>query len=457
MNASIRKTMLLGLVLVLALTACSPAASTAQPTTASPTSQNTPVADTPTPTGEENVKSPNQPGTQLISNQPRITNETVPPEDTQQLVTDNTAFATALYNQLHDRSGNLFFSPYSISLALAMAANGANGDTATQMASALHFSLPTERLNPAFNALDQSLEASKTNSESDFQLEVANAIWPQRDFDFLSTFLDTLAQYYGSGIYPVDYNDPEAVRQQINQWVADQTANKIQDLIPQGAIDTMTRMVLANAIYFKAAWQYPFDSNQTAPANFTLADGSQIQVPTMHVSDSLSYFKGNGYQAVELPYAGGNYAMIAVMPDEGQFDQFEQSLSADTIQTIRDGLQRYQVTLSMPSFKIESSFGLSDTLKAMGMSNAFDPTTADFSNMDGSQDLYISSVLHKAYINVNEDGTEAAAATGVVVGLTSMMSDQVSLSLDHPFVFMIVDNTSGSVLFLGRMANPAGN
>ncbi len=455
MKANIRNIFLFGLVFLLGLTACSPAATASPAQTVTPVGPAVPITPAPTQTGEDTVKTPAQPGVELVSNQPRITDATVSQDDIQQLVSDNTAFATALYQQLRGQDGNLFFSPYSISLALAMTASGANNDTATQMADTLHFSRPAGRLNPAFNALDQSLEGGQNSStKGGFKLDIANSIWAQHDFDFLPAFLDTLAQYYGSGIYPVDFQDSETVRQQINQWVADQTANKIQDLIPQGAIDPMTRLVLANAIYFKAAWQYPFDKSQTAPADFTLAGGSTIQTPTMHVRDSLTYLKSDGYQAVEMPYAGGNYAMIAVMPDAGSLGSFEQSLTADQIQKIRDGLQPAEVTLSMPSFKIESSFGLSDTLKALGMTDAFDPSAADFSKMDGRQDLYINNVVHKAYVNVDEDGTEAAAATGVVAGLTSMMANEVTVTLDHPFIFMILDNTSGSVLFMGRMENP---
>jgi serpin B len=445
------------LALVLILGACSSGVSLGQ-TTPSPTTpfaQDVPVR-TQLPEIEQKTSVP--PSTQLISSQARLSAEGVPPEDLLQAASDNTAFATALYQQFRSQDGNLFFSPYSISLALAMTYNGANNETASQMADALHFSLPLERLNPAFNALDMSLRGDQSESEYDFQLEIANSIWPQQGYDFLPEFLDALARYYGSGIFPVDYQaNPEAARLQINDWVAEQTAGKIKDLLPPGSIIELTRLVLANAIYFKSAWLQTFDPDQTALADFTLLDGNKVQAPTMHVvSEDLNYFQGEGYQAVELPYRNLSTSMIAVMPDEGNFEAFEGSLSAEAIETIRQGLasSEAQVTLSMPSFKFATTLDLIPPLQSLGMTDAFIPDVADFSKTDGRKILYISGAFHKAYVDVNEKGTEAAAATGVVEQAISAPTEFVTIALDHPFLFMIVDRNSGTVLFLGRVVNP---
>lgn len=423
--------------------------------------QPTPVPDT-IETGV--VPIPTQPavpipveGSFLISDKPRIQNVPVDPRQVDALVSSNSKFAVDLYQQLSNGDENIFFSPYSISLALAMTSAGAKNATLDQMMAALQFDFPQAALHPAFNALDQALEkapASTPEDEGAFQLNIANSIWGQAGYSFLPEFLDTLAQNYGTGLQTADFTDPEPVRAQINQWVADQTKDKIQDLFPQGSITDMTRMVLANAIYFKAAWANPFEKEQTKPADFTLLDGSIIQVPTMHLADGLGYLSGEGFQAVSLPYVGGTASMIAILPDTGTFKEFEARLTYAKLEELRNQMGHTQVLLNMPRFKIESSFGLKDTLSALGMEDAFLPDAADFSGMDGQKDLYISSVLHKAYVNVDEEGTEAAAATGVVVGLTSMPTEQVEVKLDRPFIVMIVDETSGSILFMGRVTNP---
>ena len=396
-------------------------------------------------------------GSLLISDKPRVQDVPVDPGQVDALVTSNSAFAINLYQQLSSGEENIFFSPYSISLALAMTSAGAKNATLDQMMAALQFDFPQAALHPAFNSLDLALErapASTPEDEGAFQLNIANSIWGQAGFPFLPEFLDTLAENYGTGLQTADFTNPEPVRATINQWVANQTKDKIQDLFPEGSITDMTRMVLANAIYFKAAWANPFEKEQTKPADFTLLDGSVIQVPTMHLADGLGYLSGEGFQAVSLPYMGGTASMIAILPDTGTFKEFEARLTYAKLEELRSQMEHTQVILSMPRFKIESSFGLKDTLSALGMEDAFLPDAADFSGMDGQKDLYISSVLHKAYVNVDEEGTEAAAATGVVVGLTSMPTEQVEVKLDRPFMLMIVDETSGSILFMGRVTNP---
>lgn len=398
----------------------------------------------------------------------RIASPQIPASDQQELAAANRAFCAALYQNLRSGDGNLFFSPYSISLALAMTYAGTRGDTASQMAAAMHFTLPQERLHPAFNALDQYLSSlggspnGPTPTPSDlggqgFQLSVANAIWGQKGYDFLPAYLDLLAQNYGAGMRLTDFSGaPEASRQAINTWVSQQTKDKIKDLFPQGTIDSSTRLALVNAIYFKASWLNDFSVELTKNDAFHLLDGSQVSVPMMSSSHTANFYeKGANFQAVGLPYFGEQAMMVVVLPDEGQFASFEAGLDADKLEAILNGLKGSPVDLSMPKFKLELSFSLPDTLQAMGMTDAFDAAKADFSGMDGRRDLFISAVMHKAFVSVDEKGTEAAAATGVAMSLTAVMNPPVVVRVDRPFLFFIYDQGSGAILFAGRVMNPA--
>ncbi len=379
-----------------------------------------------------------------------------------ELVKGNNAFALALYQQLRANANteNLVFSPYSISQALAMAYAGAQGNTAQQMAAALHFTLAQDRLHPAFNALDLALNrpaATTETGETPFQLNIANSLWGQKDYAFLPPFLDVLAENYGAGLRLADFqNAPEPARQAINQWVSDQTQNKINDLLPTGSVTSDTRLVLANAIYFKAGWQYTFEPSFTKAMPFNLLDGTQANVPMMGWTEphGLSYIKGDSYQAVKLPYLGGNQSMWILVPDAGQFDKVQSALTLELLQSIIDGSQVKQVALSLPKFSFATDASLSDVLTALGMSDAFKPGVADLSGMDGSDKLFISAVLHKAFVAVDEQGTEAAAATGIVVGTTAMPLTDVQLTVDRPFIFFIRDEATGAILFSGQVINP---
>lgn len=390
----------------------------------------------------------------------RVTAPDTPPGDIQALVNNNNTFAFDLYQSLHAREqdGNLIYSPYSISLALAMTHAGARGETESQMAQVLHF-LPQNQLHPAFNALDLQLaERGKAPSEDEtpLQLNIANAVWAEQTYPFLQNFLDTIALNYGAGIRLADFiNQYEAVRKEINNWVSDQTEDKIKDLIPEGVLNTDTRMALVNAIYFKADWLSPFDADSTQDAPFHLLDDSEVTVPTMNQDAFIPYAKGDGWQAIELAYQGETAAMDIIVPDEGRFEEVESSLDYETASAILSNLQPTSVTLALPKFKFESEFGLADQLKALGMPDAFDPDKADFSGMSDRNDLYISAVLHKAFVAVDEKGTEAAAATAVIVGVTSAPMFDVTLIIDRPFIFLIRDIPTGQILFVGRVLNPA--
>jgi serpin B len=405
-------------------------------------------------------KPPETPWQEVKSNKQRATAPEVEPADLQKLIADNSAFALALYQAVRETEGNLFFSPYSLSLALAMTYAGARADTESQMAAALHFGLPQEKLHPAFNALDLSLPRGKAKTKEGqptegFRLHIANALWGQTDDQFLPAFLDTLAENYGAGLQLLDFRaDPEAARDTLNRWVSEQTEKKIQDLFPQGSITELTRLVLANAIYFNAAWLHPFEAERTRDGDFHLLDGGKVTVPMMTETEMLGYAAAEGYQAVELPYAGGDFSMVVMLPAEGQFAQFEQSLDVGRVGAIVSGLQTANVHLTLPKFTYSTRLSLKQTLTAMGMKDAFVPNIADFSGMAGTRDLFIMDVLHQAYVKVDEAGTEAAAATGVVVGVTSAPPPPVEVRIDRPFLFVIRHRETGTLLFVGRVVDP---
>ena len=394
---------------------------------------------------------------ELKSDKQRISSPNVSQIEIDSLVDGNSVFAFDLYQQLIDNDENLFYSPYSISVALAMTYAGARGETAQEMADTLRFYLAQNKLHQAFNWLDIELakrgEGAEGKDDEGFRLNVVNAIWGQQDYNFLNEFLDVLAENYDAGLRILDFiNSTEESRKTINEWVSQQTEGRIEELIPQGAIDTLTRLVLTNAIYFNAAWMYPFDEENTIDGDFNLLNGDTITVPMMNQTALLNHMKGENYQAVELPYDGNELSMLLIMPDEGSFSSFEQSLDNELVGNIISHLGTKQVVLSMPKFEFKSKTGLKEILNAMGMPTAFSDM-ADLSGMTGNRDLFISDVLHEAFVSVDEAGTEAAAATAVIIGLTSA-GEMVTMSLDNPFIFLIRDIKTGTVLFVGRVLNP---
>ena len=399
-------------------------------------------------------------GELVRSEKQRVTSPDVSEADLATLVDGNSVFALELYQQLGQEDGNLFYSPYSISLALAMTYAGARGETGQQMADALHFILSQDRLHPALNSLDLELsqrgEGAKGKDGEGFRLNIVNAIWGQKDYHFLPTFLDLLAENYGAGLRTLDFaNAPEESRITINNWVSDQTENRIEDLIPRGLIDALTRLVLTNAIYFNAAWQHPFNEDVTEDGPFYLLDGGQVTVPMMRQTESFGYAQGDGYQVVELPYDGRELSMVILLPQPGQFERFEGSLDAQWVNAIVEELEPGRVAVTMPRFEFESAFSLNEILAAMGMPVAFSGG-ADFSGMTGNTDLFISHVVHKAFVCVDEAGTEAAAATAVVMKLTAAPgTPPVQVTVDRPFVFLIRDIETGTILFVGRIVDPS--
>ncbi len=392
---------------------------------------------------------------EVRSNLERELEPNVSPTELETFVSDNTAFAAELYRAVRGTPGNLFMSPHSISTALAMTYAGANGNTATEMAATLRFTLPDAQLHAAFNKLDLELASRAANATGDtipFRLTTANAIFGQRDKTFLSPFLDALAVNYGAGLRVMDFiTDPDGARLAINDWVEDKTNDRIEDLLPDGSITNDTRLVLTNAIYFSAAWEEPFLASETAARPFQLGDGTTISVPSLHQAHERGYGAGDGYQAAELPYDGGQLSMIVVVPDD--LAAFEASLDAGLIGTIVDSISTHMLDLTLPKFKFDAPLPLKDVLVELGMVDAFTDGAADFSRIDGTRDLLITDVLHKGFVSIDEKGTEAAAATAVVVGTTSV-PQPATLVVDKPFVFFIRDRPTGAILFVGRVVDP---
>jgi serpin B len=380
-------------------------------------------------------------------------------EDSDELVIGNSTFAFELLQQIAEDDVNLFFSPYSVSSALAMAYAGARGDTETRMSEVLHFSLGQTSLHPSFNWLDLELndrgEIDPPYEGDGFELNVVNAMWGQHGHPFLDGYLDTLAVSYGAGLRLLDFvREPEGSRVTINDWVSDQTNERIQDLLPPGTISSDTRLVLTNAIYFNAPWLKPFEHERTDIGSFTLLSGASTEVPMMHQEETFAYGEWENGAAVELLYNGGELSMVVLVPNHGMFEAFEQTLDLAKYEEIVASLETRQVNLRLPRFEFTYDVSLVDPLTALGMTDAFDSGAADFSGIDGMRSLFISDVLHKAFVSLDEEGTEAAAATAVVFEFTLYPGPPVTLTIDRPFLFVIRDIPTGTILFVGRVVHP---
>jgi len=392
---------------------------------------------------------------------PRIIDPQVPQADVDTLAADNAAFAFAAYQKLVASDSNLVFSPASISIALAMTYAGAAGTTAAEMAQALHFSLPPARLHPAFNSLDQIL-ASRGDGRpgadgGPMRLRIVNALWAEQTYVFRKDFLDLEATNYGAGVNLLDFvNAPEASRVTINDWVAEMTEDKILDLIPPGIIDAYTRLVLTNAVYFNAQWKTVLDPARDG--TFTRLDNTQVPAKLMS-ADSISVpaLQTATYKAVSLPYADDRLSLLVIVPEVDQFSQVEAGLDATALSNIVADLTTKRVGLTLPRFKIETAAKLKELFKALGMTSAFVAGAADFSGMDGTRNLYIAEVVHKCFINVAEKGTEAAAATAVIMKDASVPIVDLNVTATRPFLYYLRDAPTGAILFMGRVMDPSGN
>lgn len=386
------------------------------------------------------------------------------------LTADQRDFAFALFEELRGEQGedeNLFVSPYSIASALAMTYAGAAGQTRAEMAEALRFRLPEEDFHPAVNELARALQArvdAPLDEGQILELHPVNQAWGQAGYPFLDAYLDVLSRHYGADLRAADFRaDAERIREEINAWVEDRTEGHIDELLPEGGVDELTRFVLVNAIYFHATWQDTFDSELTEDRAFTLEGGAEVEAPMMRHSRPTwaGYYAGPDTTAVSLPYAGGELAMLVLKPaEEGQdFGAWERELDGEAFGEIASELENAEGFIELPAFEDEGEFSLIPALEALGMEEAFDPRAADFGELvdldEADERLHISGVFHQTFIDVDEDGTEAAAATGAVGGATSLPDPNFEVAFDRPFVYGIYDRDTGALLFLGRLADPS--
>lgn len=375
-------------------------------------------------------------------------------DDQKAAVSGGNEFAIDLYQQLKGKEGNLFFSPFSISTALAMTHAGARNNTEAEMAKVLHFTLPQDKLHPAFASLVNGLNDG--GKKGDYEMAVATALWIQKDYKLLDEFLGLVKKNYGAGLNSVDFvKATEDCRKTINNWVEKQTKDRIKDLVAPGILTADTRLVLTNAIYFKGMWLVKFDKAKTKAQPFFITPDKKKNVPMMkQEEEKFGYTETDEVQILELRYQGKALSMLVILPkkNDGLAD-VEKSLTADKLGGWTKRMFPTGVMVSLPKFEYTTDFMLGKALQAMGMTDAFSGK-ADFSGMTGNKELQIAEVIHKAFVKVDEYGTEAAAATAVGGMLGEAPSEPPVFRADHPFLFLIRDNASGSILFMGRVVEP---
>jgi len=384
--------------------------------------------------------------------QPPLANDTGwTQEGVQEVVNANNKFAFELYSQLaKNETGNIFYSPYSIFSALSMTYEGAKGQTAEEMKNVLH--LPESSiLRPNFARIYNNINTRRDS----YELRTGNALWLQKDYPFIKDYKKVVEEYYGGKAANVDFaSETEKSRQIINSFIAEQTNNKIKELIPQELLARETKLVLTNAIYFKGTWQYEFDKSATHEDDFKVSQNKTVKVQMMHMSNvKLNYTDLGNLQILELPYKGGNISMLILLPKEN-LESVEANLTAEKISKYRSLMKEIEISeIYIPKFEFSTMYSLKEKLKNLGMKGAFDPAQADFSGITAAERLYIDFVLHKAYIKVDEEGTEAAAATAVGIE-TVFVQPQIIFKADHPFIFIIQEKKTGNILFIGRIVNP---
>ena len=395
--------------------------------------------------------------TTSVSGEP-VAGDTHPdtPDGAGNVAAGNNRFAVDLYRRLATdpayAGGNLFFSPYSISSALAITYEGARGTTADEIGAVLHLPTNDTLRREGFTALNAALNRGSGN----YTLRTANALWAEETYSFLPDYIDVAARWYGANVTNLDFiENPEGSRETINRWVEERTEDRIRDLLPPNSIDPLTRLVITNAIYFKGTWAKQFDANETREEEFRVGPNEMVLAPMMHGDAAYPYAETETLQVLEMPYAhesGNGLAMLVLLPKEDSLTAAEEALDAERLAGLRESLIAQNVRISFPKFTLDVGYSLPPVLAAMGMPTAFADDAADLSGMDGTKDLLITGVFHKAFVDVNEEGTEAAAATGVIGGrgITPVFR------ADHPFVFLITEKDSGAILFMGRVVNPEG-
>lgn len=400
----------------------------------------------------------------IKSNLPRTRVENLPAEIVSSLVQANNQFAFDFYSQIKSSHPyeNLVISPYSINLALAMVSGGASGQTLEEMRQVLNDQALGDQVHLAWNALSAEIESradSPETQEAGFDLKITNAIWGQSDYSFEQAYLDNLAENYDAGLRLTDFkNEPDTARVDINDWVSEQTNQRIAELIPDGAIHPLTRLAIINTVYFKAPWRFPFDPANTTQEFFTQLNGEQVEVPMMHQTQDLPYLKTEDLSMVVFPYSAGKLEMILIQPSANKFEAFEQTLTHQLLKLLREQQQWGGVRLSLPRYQFSTDVNLIEALTAMGMPSAFNLDQADFSGITREEQIYIDAALHEAFIDVNEEGTEAAGATAILLAGKGMpVRELVEISLNSPFFFILQDRETGTVLFFGRVMNPLQN
>ncbi len=381
-------------------------------------------------------------------------------QEDQDLVAEGiNAFAFDLFHQLSDATPedeSIFFSPLSLTTALSMTWAGARGDTEAQMAEVLHYDLPQELHHPALNALSLELESREGDGDGEdgygLRLDLINSLWGLTGYPFLESFLDVIAMHYGAGLQLLDFaSDPEGSRQTINAWVEEQTDGDIDELLEQGIIDSNTVLVLVNAITYAAAWEHTFPVEATQDHAFQLLDGAEVTVPMMCQTEEFAWADGDGYLSVELPYEGDEIAMLVIVPDQGRYREIEAAMGPSFLSQVTDELEFGTVTVGLPRWSSETKVDAVEQLQELGMVDAFEPGMADFSGMNGGTGpLWISHVIHQALVSVDEEGTQAVAATAAVMS----WSAGEPVIVDRPFLYLVRDNPTGAILFMGRVMDP---
>ena len=371
----------------------------------------------------------------------------------QDVVNANNQFAFDLYSELDKyEDGNMFYSPYSISAALAMTYEGAEGQTAEEIKSVFHF--PEDNiLRPNFAAIYNDIN----KGNEDYELKTGNALWAQKDFPFLPEYMSRVENYYGGKATMLDFvEETEKSRQTINRFIEEQTNDKIKDLIPAGSLDKMTRLVLTNAIYFKGIWEWQFDKTDTREEIFRIDSSNTVETPMMNMNPKetkFNYAETDNLQILELPYKGEKISMLILLPTE-DLNTIESILTTEKLNEYKSQMKETEIdSISLPKFEFDAKYFMNNTLSSLGMSKAFSGG-ADFSGMTGKKDLFISSVIHQAYVGVDEEGTEAAAATAVIMTMGISLEPRKIFNADHPFIFVIQEKNTGNILFLGRVIDP---
>jgi len=388
------------------------------------------------------------------------------PKGIQEVVNANNQFAFDLYSELaKTEKDNIFYSPYSISAALAMTYEGAKGKTAEEIKEVFHFP-ETSVLRPNYAAIYNKI--NEDNKE--YQLSTGNALWVQQDYLLLNDYSEAVERYYGGKASNVDFiKETEKSRQTINSFIEEQTNNKVKELIPAGQVDHLTRLVITNAIYFKGTWEWEFDKSDTRDKDFYITPENVVKTPMMHMDSdkaTFNYADLEKLQILELPYKGDKISMLILLPKQGEAYDYEKGeeitynynledieLSSEKLNEYKSEMQETKLSaIYLPKFKFDTKYFMVSTLSEMGMPTAFS-MQADLSGIDGSQNLYIQNVIHQAFVQVDEKGTEAAAATSITIGFKSAMPSNV-FTADHPFIFIIQEKETGNILFMGRMTDP---